>query len=56
MKYARGDRRGYATVDLTPARCTVGFEAIDDEKKKDGTAARLATFVVEDGAVGARQS
>ena len=56
VKYARGDRRGYATVDLTPARCTVGFEAIDDEKKKDGTAARLATFVVEDGAVGARQS
>lgn len=56
VKYARGDRRGYATVDLTPARCTVGFEAIDDEKKKDGTVARLATFVVEDGAVGARPS
>ncbi|WP_439613217.1 alkaline phosphatase D family protein [Reyranella sp.] len=56
VKYARGDRRGYATVDLTPARCTVGFEAIDDEKKKDGTVARLATFVVEDGAVGAHQS
>lgn len=56
VKYARGDRRGYATVDLTPARCTVGFEALDDEKKKDGTVARLATFVVEDGAVGARQS
>lgn len=56
VKYARGDRRGYATVDLTSARCTVGFEAIDDEKKKDGTVARLATFVVEDGAVGARQS
>ncbi len=56
VKYARGDRRGYATVDLTPARCTVGFEAIDDEKRKDGTVSRLATFVVEDGAVGARQS
>jgi len=56
VKYARGDRRGYATVDLTPARCTVGFEAIDDEKRKDGTVSRLATFVVEDGAVGARQA
>jgi hypothetical protein len=28
----------------------VGFEAIDDEKRKDGTVSRLATFIVEDGA------
>ncbi len=54
VKYARGDRRGYATVELTPARCTVGFEAIDDEKKTDGVVQRLAAFVVEDGVVGAR--
>lgn len=56
VKYGRGDRRGYATVELTPARCTVGFEAVDDVKKKDGVVERLATFVVEDGAVGARQA
>jgi alkaline phosphatase D len=55
VKYGRSDRRGYATVELTAARCTVGFEAIDDEKeKKDSAVRRLATFVVEDGLAGAK--
>jgi alkaline phosphatase D len=54
LKYGRGDRRGYATVDLTAARCTVGFEAVDDVKQKDSPVHRLATFVVEDGVTGAK--
>jgi alkaline phosphatase D len=54
LKYGRGDKRGYATVDLTPAHCTVGFEAVDDEKQKDSPVHRLATFVVEDGVTGAK--
>ena len=54
VKYGRSDRRGYATVELTAARCTVGFEAIDDEKKKDSPVRRLATFVVEDGVAGVK--
>lgn len=54
LKYGRGDKRGYATVDLTAARCTVGFEALDDEKRKDSPIRRLATFVVEDGITGAK--
>jgi alkaline phosphatase D len=54
LKYGRGDKRGYATVDLTPARCTVGFEALDDEKRRDSSTGRLATFVVEDGITGAK--
>ena len=54
VKYGRSDKRGYATVELTAARCTVGFEAIDDEKKKDSPVRRLATFVVEDGVAGAK--
>ena len=54
VKYGRSDRRGYATVELTAARCTVGFEAIDDEKKKVSAVRRLATFVVEDGLAGAK--
>jgi alkaline phosphatase D len=54
LKYGRGDKRGYATVDLTAARCTVGFEGVDDEKQKDSAVHRLATFVVEDGVTGAK--
>jgi alkaline phosphatase D len=54
LKYARGDKRGYATVELTAGHCTVGFEALDDEKRKDSPIRRLATFVVEDGVTGAK--
>lgn len=54
LKYGRSDKRGYATVDLTPAYCTVGFEALDDEKRKDSPTLRLATFVVENGITGAK--
>ena len=50
----RGDKRGYATAELTAARCTIGFEALDDEKQKDSATRRLATFVVEDGVTGAK--
>ena len=35
----RGDKRGYATAELTAARCTIGFEALDDEKQKDSAVA-----------------
>jgi alkaline phosphatase D len=54
VKYARSDIHGYPTVELTPARCTVGFEAIDDEKKKVSPVRRLATFVVEDAVAGVK--
>ena len=54
MKTWIGDKRGYATVELTAARCTVGFEAIDDEKVPESPVRRLATFVVEDGKAGAK--
>ena len=54
LRYGRGDRRGYATAELTMARATIGFEAVDDEKQKDSQVRRLATFVVEDGVTGAK--
>jgi alkaline phosphatase D len=54
LKYARGDKRGYATADLTPSLCTIGLEALADEKQKDSTVGRLATYVVEDGKTGAK--
>jgi alkaline phosphatase D len=56
VKYGVGDRRGYATIELTEARCTVGFEAIDDEKQKASVVRRLAAFVIEDGVAGAKRA
>jgi alkaline phosphatase D len=54
LKFGRGDKRGYASVELTQQHCTVGFEALEDEKRRDSPVQRLATFVVEDGAAGAK--
>ncbi|MFO1079261.1 MAG: alkaline phosphatase D family protein [Reyranellaceae bacterium] len=53
IKYARGDRRGFATVELTRAQCSVGFEAVDDVKVETSPVHRLASFVVENGRPGA---
>ncbi len=54
IKYARGDKRGYATVELSAKNCVVGFEAIDDEKQAGSAVRRLATFAVEDGVPGSK--
>jgi alkaline phosphatase D len=54
LVYARGDRRGYATVVLDARHCTVGFEALDDVRDARSAVRRLTTFVVEDGAPGAK--
>jgi alkaline phosphatase D len=52
--YARGDKRGYAVVELDDQNCTVGFEALDDVKDARSEVRRLATFVVEDGVPGVK--
>ncbi len=52
LAFARGDKRGYATVALDARTCTVGFEAVDDVKDIKSNVRRLATFVVEDGTRG----
>ena len=54
LTYARGDKRGYATVELSARSLTVGFEALDDVKDAHSAVGRLATFVVEDGSPGAK--
>ena len=54
LTYARGDKRGYATVELSARSLTVGFEALDDVKDAHSAVRRLATFVVEDGSPGAK--
>ena len=54
LRYARGDKRGYATVELDTRHCTVGFEALDDVKDAASAVRRLTRFVVEDGVPGAK--
>jgi alkaline phosphatase D len=52
--YANADKRGYAVVELDARSLNVGFEALDDVKDVYSAVRRLATFVVEDGAPGAK--
>jgi alkaline phosphatase D len=52
--YANADKRGYAVVELDARSLNVGFEAVDDVKDAHSAVHRLATFVVEDGAPGAK--
>jgi alkaline phosphatase D len=50
--YARGDKRGYATMELTSKTCRVDFEALDDVRDPKSATRRLASFVVDDGIAG----
>jgi alkaline phosphatase D len=52
--YANSEKRGYAVLELNARSLTVGFEAVDDVKDAHSAVHRLATFVVEDGAPGAK--
>lgn len=52
IKYGRGDRRGYATIELTKDRATIGFEAVADEKDARSPVSRVASFLVEPGRPG----
>ena len=54
LLYAHGDKRGYAVMEIDGRSCTVGFEALDNVKDTQSAVRRLATFVVEDGAPGAK--
>ena len=56
VRYGRGDKRGYATVELRPDRCTIGFEGVDNVKAADSGVARIATFAVENGRPGAQRA
>ena len=53
VRYGRGDKRGYATVDLSPKLCTVTFEAVEDVKQERSPVHRIAAFAVESGSPGA---
>ena len=52
VKYARGDRRGYARANITRQRFNVDLVGVDTVRKPDSRAEVLARFVVEDGRPG----
>lgn len=56
IKYGRGDRRGYATIELTKDGATIGFEAVADEKDARSPVSRVASFLVEPGRPGVNQA
>lgn len=52
IRYGRSDRRGYAMMEMTPARMKVRFQALDDVHRADTGVSTIASFVVEDGKPG----
>jgi len=52
IKYGRGDRRGFVMMNVTAARATVEFQALDDVQRGDSPASTVARFLVEDGQPG----
>jgi alkaline phosphatase D len=53
-KYARSDKRGYVTVELSAREARVRLRAIDSEKDPNSGIATIATFAVADGKAGAK--
>jgi alkaline phosphatase D len=53
VKFFDARQRGYAMVDVTPARMTTNFRAISDRADPDATVSTLKSFVVENGRPGA---
>ncbi|HEX2825209.1 MAG TPA: alkaline phosphatase D family protein [Burkholderiales bacterium] len=56
FRFANGARRGYATLDITPARCVARLRTVGTVKEPDAPIHTLATFAVEDGRPGAHRA
>jgi alkaline phosphatase D len=56
IKYGRGDRRGYAVVEVTPERSAVRFQALDDVRLAESGQFTAASFIVEDGRPGVKRT
>ncbi|MGE3652072.1 MAG: hypothetical protein AB7G10_27330, partial [Reyranellaceae bacterium] len=53
LKYARGDKRGYTLLDITPTICEVHLDVVDDVADPKSGKRRLTSFVVPAGKPGA---
>ena len=56
LRYGRGDKRGYGMMTLDKKRCTVDFQAVDNEKDAASAVRTLARFAVDSGAPGVQVS
>lgn len=56
IQYGRSDRRGFAIVELTPAKMNVHFMGLENVLRADSKVSALASFVVEDGRPGVHRS
>jgi alkaline phosphatase D len=54
LRYGRGDKRGYASMELTPKTCRVNFEALDSVYEPYSASSRIAKFTVEHDKPGAQ--
>lgn len=52
FKYGRSDKRGYVMMEVSAARTTVRFQALDDVRLADSGISTVASFVVQDGRPG----
>ena len=55
VKYGRSDKRGFMLMEITPTRTSNVFVGLDDARDAKSGAAKLASFVVEDGVAGAKR-
>jgi alkaline phosphatase D len=53
VKYFESRKRGYATLDITPARIATQFRALADVTDPHTEVTTLKSFVVENGRPGA---
>jgi alkaline phosphatase D len=56
LVFANGARRGYATLELTHARCIARFRTIDSATAPDSPIRTLATYAVETDRPGAQRA
>jgi alkaline phosphatase D len=54
VKYGRSDKRGFMLMEITPTHTTNVFMGLDDVRDPSSGAAKLASFLVEDGVAGAK--
>ena len=56
LLFGNGDRRGYATVEITPSRSTAQIRTVRSVAQTDSPIATLGTYVTEAGKPGAQRA
>jgi alkaline phosphatase D len=56
VRFFESRKRGYVSVDLTPARMTTRFRALSDARDPKATVSTLKTFAIESGRPGVNEA